>query len=315
MSGLFTHLVARTLGIGPSLAPLLPTGYESWSEPEPDAPGPAADRPRAHDTGPAEELHDEGDRARSRSRSSLAWMESLAEPPNPRQEGAAEPAPPVVGGGVPDAAAPAPTASPTEGVRALEPVPAAGVERALEDSGRPERPLPIPSTTPMRAADKRGPRQTSGASPAMLAPPMAKPIPAGRSETPEGKRQQEGRPSSPVRPGSGNAATDALRKEAPGSAAGGLARRPTDPARTDAEAIRPARPSLAVPRTPLKVIADDAESPPRTPASAPEVQITIGVVEVRAPPQPAPSPPQRHVERPRPVALADYLAQRGGTGR
>ena len=80
--------------------------------------------------------------------------------------------------------------------------------------------------------------------------------------------------------------------------------------RNEARADRaPRLPQLAapVPRTFLQPLAA---------AQVPDVQISIGSIEVRAPALPPAAPgPKRRPERPPGVRLADYLAQRRGRGR
>lgn len=179
----------------------------------------------------------------------------------------------------------APPTRPSRAVRPAEPV-----QPAQPDPGR-ERPPPQPrSTAPIEvAASSDRPADESRPRPSQAAhdEPTVQPRPRrddGESPPREPRRATVAPPPAPeVAP---LAATPAVRER-------------------DATAVRPTR------RVARERAGDDRRRDPSPAEAPPAVEVTIGRIEVRVVPPPAPAPARRADRRPAATSLDDYLRARG----
>ncbi|HVJ03710.1 MAG TPA: hypothetical protein VM662_16140 [Sphingomonas sp.] len=286
MSGLFSRLVARTLRIGPALSPRLPTGLESWSDP----------------ASPIEE-----------------GSEGMAASPARPECNAAT----VRAGAVRDDSPP----HQPEPHDLVEAVRTDAGDRGLR-AGAPARSLrgTTVSAEPVSARPAPEPQELPAATdgPAPRAPPseeqLVAPTPSFRMEdaavpVPHSSRGQSTGHMPALEPPS-------LRGDPPPVLADGRARkRRSSPVADRMTAIpdrltgaRSAQPALqtgqlAAPAVPLTHTLE-AHS------QAPDVHITIGLVEVRAPSPASPTAGKPSgTDKARPIRLADYLTQRDGGRR
>ncbi|MEV7037721.1 hypothetical protein [Amycolatopsis sp. NPDC051061] len=90
---------------------------------------------------------------------------------------------------------------------------------------------------------------------------------------------------------------------------------PSFPAEAEPVRAHPVRPAPAAAREPVDVPKPSRPVSRRAPAAEPTVHISIGRVEVKAAPQPAPRPARAESPRRPAVSLDDYLRNRAGGDR
>lgn len=285
MSGHFSRLVARTLRIGPTLSPRLPTGLESRSEP----------------AAPIEE-----------------GSEGMAASPAPPGRDAAT----VRDGTVRDDSPPHQPVSydPVEAMRTETRDPgfrASAPARSLRGttvSAEPvsARPAPEPQELPAAADGPVLPATPSEEQ--LVAPPPSFRMEDAAEPVPHSSRgQSTGQIPALEHP--------VLYGDPPILADGGARKRRSSPVADRMTAIpdrlsgaRSAQPALqtgqlAAPAVPLTYTLEGH-------SQAPDVHITIGLVEVRAPSPALPTARKPSVtDKARPIRLADYLTQRDGGRR
>ena len=264
MSGLFTRLVARTLGRGPSLAPILPDGWMGqWAsaEPMPEPSDTAEKDPNSVlSAKPAPEAMERLSRKKDEVAGDAARDQGTARSPA-ASERIARPSPPSSHGHrkAKGAADTQKGSNPIRSERAFQDPPGAReTGPALPGDADASRTRPAVTLRSAELVATRPPAATTLTQPTISA--------AQRSER-------------------------------------------LDPApRPDGANMLPA-PHLALPAIPPTVqIAQ--------PNPAPDIHVSIGRLEVRA----TPEPPERtgatkEAERPSPIRLADYLAQRQASDR
>jgi len=304
VSGLFTRLVARTLRVGPLLTPRLPTGLESWSGPagfgeearEIEAAAAPAARAGAPRGAPPGQPEGPGGKALAvaapEMRSPRRAGEMMVVPGRSPGTGMRERTPPPAG--IPEAPAAEPPAAESPAAAAsrliapagtpeapAEDPPAAAASRLIAPAVAPQASGDVESAVPHAAVPREETRATRTA-PATDATQTPRRDDRARSQD----RPAANRPAPPPQ-GRPSSLTEDLRAPPPVTAAAGQL----------------VAPSISVPPA-------SAERP-----QAPDIEITIGQVEVRAPAPPAAAARRAGPARPRAISLADYLTKRDGGSR